>query len=115
PTPQIVRGWVDTVRGDLVAAGRSADAVTIFTMATVITGESDEAAQAKYEDYRRYVDIEAALALFGGWTGVDLAGADPAAPIEHLRTQAHQSALSTFTELDPDRVWTIRELAAFIR
>src|SRR5699024_6878222 len=35
-------------------------------------------------------------------------------PIEHLRTQAHQSALSTFTELDPDRVWTIREMAAFI-
>lgn len=114
PTPQIVRGWVDTVRGDLLAAGRSADAVKIFTMATVITGESDQAALAKYEDYQRYVDPEAALALFGGWTGVDLAGADLDAPIEHLETEAHQSALSTFTKLDPDRVWTIREMARFI-
>lgn len=114
PTPEIVRGWVDTVRGDLVAAGRAADAVKVFTMATVITAATDEEAQAKYEDYLRYVDPEAALALFGGWTGVDLAGADIDAPIEHLQTEAHQSALSTFTTLDPERVWTIREMANFI-
>src|SRR5690606_36090335 len=57
---------------------------------------------------------EAALALFGGWTGIDLAGADLNAPIEHVKSEAHQSALATFTKLDPDRVWTIREMAKFI-
>ncbi|SEB64867.1 FMN-dependent oxidoreductase, nitrilotriacetate monooxygenase family [Paramicrobacterium humi] len=110
----IVRGWVDKVRGDLVAAGRSADAVKIFTMATVIVAETDEAAQAKYEDYQQYVDPEAALALFGGWTGVDLEGAELDSPIEHVQSEAHQSALATFTKLDPDRVWTIRAMAKFI-
>src|SRR5699024_2207815 len=30
---------------------------------------------------------------------------------EHLRKRAYQSALSTFTTLDPERVWTIRPLA----
>ncbi|MDQ4138374.1 MAG: LLM class flavin-dependent oxidoreductase [Actinomycetota bacterium] len=111
---QLVRGWVDRVRSDLVAAGRSADAVKIFTMATVIVAETDEEAQAKYEDYQRYIDPDAALALFGGWTGIDLEGADLDSPIEHVQSEAHQSALATFTRLDPDRVWTIREMAKFI-
>lgn len=110
----IVRRWVDTVRGSLVEKGRSADAVKIFTMATVIVAETDEAAQAKYDDYTRYVDPEAALALFGGWTGVDLAGVDVDEPLEYVQSEAHQSALATFTKLDPNRTWTIREMAKFI-
>jgi FMN-dependent oxidoreductase (nitrilotriacetate monooxygenase family) len=113
-SPRIVRGWVDTVRGDLVAAGRSADAVKIFTMATVIVAETDEEAQAKLEDYTQYVDPEAALALFGGWTGLDLEGVDLDKPLEHVQSEAHQSALATFTKLDPTRVWTVREMAKFI-
>lgn len=114
PTPAIVRRWVDTVRTSLVEKGRSADAVKIFTMATVIVAETDEAAHAKYADYERYVDPEAALALFGGWTGVDLAGVDVDEPLEYVQSEAHQSALATFTKLDPDRVWTVREMAKFI-
>jgi FMN-dependent oxidoreductase (nitrilotriacetate monooxygenase family) len=110
----IVRGWVDAVRGGLVAKGRSADAVKIFTMATVIVAETDEAAEAKYEDYKQYVDPEAALALFGGWTGLDLEGVDVDKPLEHVQSEAHQSALATFTKLDPTRVWTVREMATFI-
>lgn len=114
PTTAIVRRWVDSVRGNLAAAGRAPDAVKIFTMATVVVAETDEAARAKLADYEQYVDPESALALFGGWTGVDLAGADLYAPIEHVESEAHQSALATFTKLDPTRVWTIREMAKFI-
>lgn len=110
----IVRGWVDTIRESLVAKGRAADSVKIFTMATVIVADTDEEAQAKYEDYTQYVDPEAALALFGGWTGVDLEGADLDTPIEYVQVETHQSALATFTKLDPNRVWTIREMAKFI-
>ncbi|MCX7521414.1 LLM class flavin-dependent oxidoreductase [Microbacterium sp. STN6] len=111
---RLVRGWVDTVRRNLVEKGRSADAVKIFTMATVIVADTDEEAIAKYEDYQQYVDADAALALFGGWTGVDLAGVDLDQPLEYVESEAHQSALSTFTKLDPTRVWTAREMAKFI-
>lgn len=114
PTTAIVRRWVDAVRDNLVREGRSADAVKIFTMATVIVAETDEEARLKLADFESHVDPEAALALFGGWTGIDLAGADLDAPIEHVRSEAHQSALATFTKLDPDRVWTVREMAKFI-
>jgi hypothetical protein len=34
--------------------------------------ETEEAAKAKYDDEVLYIDIEGIMALFGGWTGVDM-------------------------------------------
>ena len=113
-SPELTRKWVDSVRGELVAAGRSDDSVKIFSMATVIVAETDEAAQRKVADYAGYVDPKAALALFAGWTGVDLSGVDLDAPLEYVRTEGNQSALASFTTMDPSRVWTARELARFV-
>lgn len=113
-SPVIVRQWVDTIRESLATNGRSPDSVKIFTMATVIVADTDEEAQAKFDDFAQYVDTDAALALFGGWTGLDFSGVHPDTPLEYVPSEAHQSALATFTKLDPDRVWTIREMAKFI-
>lgn len=38
----------------------------------IIVDETDEKAQAKYEEYLSYADLERSLTLFGGWTGLDL-------------------------------------------
>lgn len=35
-------------------------------------GRTDEEAQAKYEEYFKHGSEDGALALFGGWTGMDL-------------------------------------------
>lgn len=113
-TPQLVRRWVDGVREGLIERGRSADAVKILTIATVIVAETDEEAQARLEEYRQHVDIEGALALFGGWTGVDLSGLDPDATLEHVQTEANHSALASFTTLSTGRKWTVRDLAEFV-
>ncbi|WP_413544287.1 LLM class flavin-dependent oxidoreductase [Citricoccus nitrophenolicus] len=113
-TTGLVRSWVDGVRDGLEASGRSRDAIKVFTMATVVVAETDEEAQARLEGYREYVDIDGALALFGGWTGVDLSGHDPDAPLEYIQTEANQSALAAFTKLSPDTTWTVRALAEFI-
>ena len=40
----------------------------------IIVAATDEDAKAKREEYLKYADTEGALALFGGWTGVDLSG-----------------------------------------
>ena len=43
----------------------------MFAMMTVIVAPTNEEAQAKLADYRRYADPEGALTLMSGWTGVD--------------------------------------------
>lgn len=35
-------------------------------------------------------------------------------PLEYIQSDAQQSALASFTKLDPTRVWTPRELARFV-
>lgn len=113
-TPEIVRTWVDRIRDGLEERGRSRDAVKIFAMVTVVVAETDEAAQARLDGYAQYVDTESALALFGGWTGVDLSGSDPDAALEYVTTEANRSALEAMTKLAGGRRWTVRELAEFV-
>ncbi|MHA7295465.1 LLM class flavin-dependent oxidoreductase [Arthrobacter sp. HLT1-21] len=111
---ELTRKWVDGIRAALAAQGRARDSVKIFAMATVIVAETEESATARLDDYTRYIDPQAALALFAGWTGVDLSTADLDSTLEYVQTEGNQSALAAFTKLDPSRVWTVRELAHFV-
>lgn len=71
-TPELVRPSVDSIRQQAAAVGRSPADLKIVAGALVIVAETDEAAQAKFEEFKKYGDREGALALFGGWTGYDL-------------------------------------------
>lgn len=46
-----------------------------------------------------------------GWTGLDFSKYGVDEPIRHSRQDAQTSALEAFTIADPDRVWTVREIA----
>lgn len=113
PSPQAVRRTVDAVREEVEAAGRDPRSVKIIAGLTAIVRPSDEEASALLADYRESASLEGALALFGGWTGVDLAGLAPDAPLVHVTTDANRSALDSFTR-DADHDWTVEELARFI-
>lgn len=113
-TPQLIRHWVDSIREGLEARGRNRYAVKIFAMVTVVVAETDAEAQQRLAGYADYVDTESALTLFGGWTGVDLAGHDPDAPLEYVTTEANRSALESMTKLAGDQTWTVRDLAEFV-
>lgn len=112
PSPAVVRRSVDAVRAEAARAGRDPRSVKVFAMLTAIAGETDEAARATLAEYLELTDPSAALALFGGWSGVDLAGASPEQKLEYVQTDATRSALASFT--GPDRDWTVGELAEFI-
>lgn len=114
PSQQVLRGYVDGIRAAAVAAGRRAEDVLVYAQALVITGATEAEARAKLDEYRTHVDIEAALTLLSGWTGVDFSRYPPDATIEYLDTQAGRSALASFSSADPDRRWTVREAAEFI-
>ena len=69
PSARVVAPQVADLRRRAAAHGRNPGDLLIFTLCMVITGRSEEEARAKHEEYRRYADPEAALALFSGWTG----------------------------------------------
>ncbi|PLB53358.1 xenobiotic compound monooxygenase, DszA family [Aspergillus steynii IBT 23096] len=73
-TPEGVRATVENLRRVAVEEGRDSNHIKIIVGINVIVGVSDEDARAKREEYLSYADQEGALALFGGWTGVDLSG-----------------------------------------
>jgi FMN-dependent oxidoreductase (nitrilotriacetate monooxygenase family) len=114
PSPQVVAPLVADLRQRAVENGRDVADLVIFTLATVITGPTAAAAQAKHAEYRRYVKYEAAMALFSGWTGIDFSKYQPDDELRYLETEAMHSSLASFTSDDPNRVWTVRELAEHV-
>ncbi|KAF5517295.1 Dimethyl-sulfide monooxygenase [Colletotrichum aenigma] len=69
-----VRKTVDNLRKIAAEEGRDPSHIKIILGINVIVAATDEEAEAKRQDYLKYADTEGALALFGGWTGVDLSG-----------------------------------------
>jgi len=114
PSRQVVAPQVADIRRRAAALGRDPHDILIFTLTTVITGRDEAEARAKHAEYRRYVDHEAALALFSGWTGVDFAKYKPEDELRYIETEAMRSALESFTSADPNRIWTVRELAEHV-
>jgi FMN-dependent oxidoreductase (nitrilotriacetate monooxygenase family) len=73
-TPEGVRLTVDNLREVATQEGRDPAHIKIIVGINVIVGATDEAAWELREELLTYADREGALALFGGWTGVDLSG-----------------------------------------
>jgi len=111
PSTTVLKKIVASIREAVAAEGRDPHDVLIFSMLTAIVGASDAAAKAKFEDYRKYVNLDGALALLGGWTGVDLSAYALDEAFRHVETNAAQSMVEGFSAADPTRVWTVREMA----
>jgi alkanesulfonate monooxygenase len=114
PSRQVVAPQVADLRRRAGAHGRDPAELVIFTLMTVITGRDEAEAHAKLAEYRRYADHEASLALFSGWTGVDFAKYRPEDELRYIETEAMRSALESFTSADPNRRWTVKELAEHV-
>jgi alkanesulfonate monooxygenase len=96
PSKQVIAPIVADIRQRAAAAGRNPAEILIFNMMTVITAATAEAARAKLVDFSKY--------------GLD-EPIRPSPPSRPRQQQAQTSALDAFTTADPDRVWTVREIA----
>jgi FMN-dependent oxidoreductase (nitrilotriacetate monooxygenase family) len=114
PSKQVVKRSVDSVRAAARAEGRDPNALLVYTQALIVTGATEAEARARLDDYRRHIDIEAALTLLSGWTGVDFARHQLGDTIEYIDTEAGRSALASLSAADPGRDWTVREAAEFV-
>jgi alkanesulfonate monooxygenase SsuD/methylene tetrahydromethanopterin reductase-like flavin-dependent oxidoreductase (luciferase family) len=86
----------------------------MFTLITVIPGETEAAAKAKLADYRGHISHEGALALLSGWTGIDFSRYALDEPLRYIKNDAMNSAIEALTVADPDKVWTVREIAEHV-
>jgi alkanesulfonate monooxygenase len=86
----------------------------MFSMFTVVLGRTEAEARAKYDDYRSHVSAEGALTLMSGWTGVDFSTYDLDQQVRHVENDAGRTAMDNNTRADPDRVWTVREVAQHV-
>ena len=114
PSTAVVARSVAGIRSAVAAAGRDPEAVSVFVQLAPVVAEASAAARARYDEYLAVASREGAMALFGGWTGLDLADVDPEEPLRHVETDAGRSALASFTTDDPDREWTVAEVAAHL-
>ena len=114
PSKSILKRSVDELRAALVTAGRDANDALIYGQMLIVTGTTEAAAQAKHVEYLEHINMDAALRLLSGWTGVDFSQIDPDATIEYIENDAGRTALASFSKADPSRKWTVREAAKFI-
>ncbi|WP_336793510.1 LLM class flavin-dependent oxidoreductase [Gordonia malaquae] len=114
PTKTILRDVVARTRDALVAAGRGPYDARIYTLATVITDSTPEAAREKAVQYRRFASDEGSLVFMSGWMGIDLSRYSLDDPIGAVESNAIQSAVAAFSQADEDgRAWRVRDVAAW--
>lgn len=114
PSAKVIGPRVAAIRAAAKEIGRDPRGILMFSMMTVILGRTDDEAQAKYADYRRYISPQGALTLMSGWTGVDFSQYDLDQEVRHVENEAGRTAMDNITRADPDRVWTVREVAEHV-
>lgn len=112
PTPHIIRARVERLRAERrLVAGRP---LRIYALATIITAETAAAAKQAHDRYLAFADPVGALTLMSGWTGVDFSQMRPDEPVRHVVNDAGRTALENVTRADPDRVWTVEDVARHV-
>ncbi|WPP00123.1 LLM class flavin-dependent oxidoreductase [Pseudomonas sp. HR96] len=102
------KAQVDKVRASAVAAGRDPQAVKVFMGLTVIVAETEQAARAKHAEYLGYASAEAGVAHYSASTAIDFSTYGLDEPIQHVKSNAIESATRVLQNND----FTRRKLLA---
>lgn len=96
--------------------GRDAGSIKFLAMLCPILGRTQDEADAKYRELLGYGSEDGALALFGGWTGIDLAGYGDDEELRHVESNAIRSAVEAWSKATPEVPrWTKHTVANHIK
>lgn len=96
--------------------GRDPSTIKFLAMLCPIIGNTTEEARAKYEEYVSYGSEDGALALFGGWTGIDMAQYGDDEELRHVESNAIRSAVEAWSKASPQvPKWTKKTVAHHIK
>ena len=117
-SPEKVKASVDALRKTAKEKfGRDSSHLKMIAGITVIIDETDEKAFRKRDELLSYGDREGALALFGGWTGIDLSTYSDDEDFRFVKLPAVQSMVQRWSETVPGTEglkWTKSRIADFI-
>ncbi|KAK3635132.1 hypothetical protein LTR56_014904 [Elasticomyces elasticus] len=116
-SPAAVAKSIADIREQAVKLGRDPSNIKFLAKFCPILGRTQEEAEAKYADYVQYGDYEGALALFGGWTGVDMAPYKDDEELRYVDSNAIKSYIEGLIKVAPDvngGKWTKKTLAEHI-
>ncbi|KAH7374553.1 pristinamycin IIA synthase subunit A [Plectosphaerella cucumerina] len=81
--------------------GRDPASIKFLAMLCPIIGKTQEEAQERYKEFVSYGSEDGALALFGGWTGIDLAKYGDDEELRHVESNAIRSAVEAWSKATP--------------
>ena len=102
------------IRDMAQAQGRPRDSIKLMQGICLIVGETEAEAKKKYEDYLSFASPEGALALFGGWTGIDLAGIPYDQVLGNMDSDGMQFLARWFNSDDPEGGATLQDVADYM-
>jgi FMN-dependent oxidoreductase (nitrilotriacetate monooxygenase family) len=95
---------------------RDPNSIKFLTLFCPILGKTQEEAEAKYRELLAYGSEDGALALFGGWTGIDLAQYGDDEELRHVESNAIRSAVDAWSKTTPEVPrWTKHTVANHIK
>lgn len=104
---------VDSYRQAAEQAGRAADSIKVFNVATVIVAPTEAEARDLKQQYEEYSSEEGNLAMMSSFLGIDLSKYDPDDPIEYVESNAMQTAIEAMTKYNRGKKVRVRDIAAF--
>lgn len=76
----------------------------------VVVAPTDAEARLKEQTLRSYANHEGVMALFCGWTGVDVSSLPPGKRLHDVDSKAIQGLQGYFEKFDPEREWTLEAM-----
>jgi FMN-dependent oxidoreductase (nitrilotriacetate monooxygenase family) len=95
--------------------GRDRRNIKVLALVTPILGKTEEEAQAKLAEYRQYASLDGALALFCGWTGIDLSKYGDDEELRQVESNAVRSTVEGYARFSPGTSkWTKHTVAEHV-
>jgi FMN-dependent oxidoreductase (nitrilotriacetate monooxygenase family) len=111
PNAEVIQRRTQELRAAVAEAGRDPADLKVFSLLTVIVAGTRAEAEDRHAEALRYASPEGSLTLMAGWTGLDLSGYGLDQEIRYIEKEGYRTMLENITRADPDRVWTVRDVA----
>lgn len=113
-SPDRVRDMVDTIRGNAAGIGRDPKAVKILMGFRCLVGESERDVRLRQAEMEANSSAEAALAMYGYWTGHDLGSTPDEVKLGDLASNDFASIAKSSVLVDNQGDATVGDLKAAI-